>query len=72
MTEVDELKATVSKFRRLLNPVFMELAYNSMAGNEIGDDTVLFSFMGGGGSDCTTVGHFRELMGDERDNGENS
>lgn len=72
MTEVEELKATISKFRRLLNPVFMELAYNAMGGNEISDETRLFNFMGGGGSDFTTVGDFRELMGDERVIGENA
>lgn len=64
--EIQELRETVAKFKRLLNPVYMSLAYQAMGGNEIADDKFIFTFMGGGGSDMTTFGDFRALMGDER------
>ena len=64
--EIQALREQVVKFKRLLNPVYMSLAYQALGGNEIADDTYIFTFMGGGGSDMTTVGDFRALMGDER------
>lgn len=56
----------LSEFFRLLTPVRMALNYQALAGNSIDDSEALFSFMGGGASDFTTVGEFRKLFGDER------
>lgn len=64
---IEELRDHVRKFRRLLNPVYMSLAYQALGGHDIPDENVIFSFMGGGGSDYTHVREFRELMGDERE-----
>lgn len=63
--ELRDARETVQKFKRLLNPVYMSLAYQALGGNEIRDDQYIFTFMGGGGSDMTTVGDFRELMAEE-------
>lgn len=57
---------TVTKFRRLLNPVWMQLLYNAMGEQPARDEQFIFTFMGAGGSDMTTVADFREVMGDER------
>lgn len=65
----EELKTdsedTVRSFRRLLHPIWMHLAQQSLAGDKRPmDDAVMFSFMGSGGSDWTTFGDFVKLMGD--------
>lgn len=64
--ELEELRDHVKGFRRLLNPVFMSLAYQFLGDNPVPDEAIIFSFMGGGGSDYTHVREFRRLMGDER------
>jgi hypothetical protein len=46
---------------RVTNSTYMELLYAEMGGHEITDDEILYSFMGGGGSDMVTVGEFREF-----------
>jgi hypothetical protein len=65
--DIEQLRETVRKFRRLLNPVWMSLAEMAMVGEPLSDDYKLFTFMGSGASDMSTVGEFREVMGDERE-----
>lgn len=64
--EVLELRQTIAKFKRLLNPVWMSMVENTMAGEPVADDRFIFTFMGSGASDNSTFGEFREVMGDER------
>lgn len=65
--ELAKAQETIKKFRRLLNPIWMQLLYNAMGEGDAPKDTdYIFTFMGGGGSDMSTFGEFRELMGDER------
>ena len=63
---IEEVQLALKKFNRLLNPIFMMLCQEAMAGNEIKDDQYIFTFMGSGSSDYSSVAQFRELMGDER------
>ncbi len=60
-----ELGAEITRFRRLLNPVWMQLVYAAMGERERPKETdAIFSHMGGGGSDWSTFGEFYALMGD--------
>jgi hypothetical protein len=61
----EEAREQVKKFRRLLNPVWMQLAYQALGDNpKPAPDATMFAFSGGGGSDWTTFADFEELMGD--------
>ena len=64
MDEV-ELRDQVTRFRRLLLPVWMQLAYAALGDHDRPKETdAIFSHMGGGCSDWTTFGEFYALMGD--------
>ena len=61
---LEEALERLKKFERLLAPTWMTLACNAMAENpEPTDDARMFNFMGCGGSDWTTYGEFKELLG---------
>lgn len=55
-----ELVGAISAYHRLLFPISMSLAEREMIDEPLSDDAVLFSFMGSGASDHTTVGEFRK------------
>lgn len=59
-SEVVALQKALHLYVRLLGPVRMSLAYLELGENPASDDSILFSFSGGGGSDWTTVGDFRK------------
>lgn len=59
-TDVAALVEAVSAYRRLLLPIYMSLAEREMVDEPLSDDAVLFSFMGSGASDHSTVGDFRK------------
>lgn len=70
MTPVKDLSAEAARehvrlFRRLLDPVWMQLTYQALGNNDRPkDDDAIFAHMGGGCSDHSTFGQFFELMGD--------
>jgi hypothetical protein len=55
---VEALTGALKKHRRLLMPLAMELAQAEVAGQSLGPETVLFSFMGSGASDQVTLEMF--------------
>jgi hypothetical protein len=58
----EKLIEAVKLYKRLLFPVFLALAEREMSDDPFPDDTILFSFVGSGISDHTTVGMFNEAM----------
>jgi hypothetical protein len=62
---VNEELTTLAAARRLLNPLWMEFGYQALSNHPRPDDSsIVFSFMGGGGSDNTTFADFVRVMGD--------
>jgi len=60
--EVEELQQQIAAFKRFTLPLFMSLAEREIAGDPVPDDAILFSFMGSGASDQTTVAHFKKAL----------
>ena len=65
-TTAQEAAEVITRFRRLLLPIYMVFGENAIAGEAFRDEQPVFTFMGSGASDATYTGEFRALMGDER------
>lgn len=56
----------MERVNRLLLPVYMTIIEQTMANQPLPDESVLFNFIGSGGSDFTFTAEYRALFGDER------
>lgn len=65
-TTAQEALATLQRFRRLLNPIFMAVLEQALVGEPHPDNARVFSFIGSGSSDFTYMAEFRKLMGDDK------
>ena len=63
---VKEAQLALQKFNAMLLPMYMMLCERAMIGESPPDEAYMFTYMGCGSSDYSSVGQFRELMGDER------
>ena len=63
---IAEVQTALKKINNLLNPLFLMLTERALLNKPVEDYDIMFSYKGKNVSDFSSVGQFRELMGDER------